>query len=48
MKIAAEMLKEKNKTISQVAYDCGFSEPAYFSKTFKNYFGTTPKEYVNK
>jgi signal transduction histidine kinase/ligand-binding sensor domain-containing protein/DNA-binding response OmpR family regulator len=47
MKIAAEMLKEKNKTISEVAYDSGFSDPAYFSKTFKNYFGVTPTEYIN-
>lgn len=48
MKIAADMLKEKNKTISEVAYSTGFSDPAYFSKTFKNYFGITPSEYINQ
>lgn len=48
MKIAAEMLKDKNKTISEVAYSIGFSDPAYFSKTFKIYFGITPTDYVNK
>lgn len=31
MKIATEMPKEKDKTISEVAYSVGFSDPAYFS-----------------
>lgn len=47
MKIAAEMLHDKNKSISEVAYDCGFSDPGYFSKTFKIYFGVSPTEYLN-
>lgn len=45
MEEAARMLKTDNKNISEIAYALGFSDPAYFSKVFKKYFGKTPKEY---
>lgn len=32
-------------TVSQVAEACGYSEPLYFSRVFKNYFGVAPSEY---
>ncbi|HIQ66476.1 MAG TPA: helix-turn-helix transcriptional regulator [Candidatus Coproplasma stercoravium] len=32
-------------SISQIAEMCGFSEPLYFSRVFKKYFGTPPSEY---
>jgi signal transduction histidine kinase/ligand-binding sensor domain-containing protein/DNA-binding response OmpR family regulator len=48
LKKAAELLSEKNSTVSQVAYDCGFNDPAYFSKVFKNYYKISPKDYQNK
>ena len=32
-------------TVSQVAEACGYSEPLYFSRVFKNYFGVSPSEY---
>ena len=35
-------------TISQVAYDCGFSSQQYFSKLFKKQYGVSPKKFQNK
>lgn len=32
-------------TISQIAEACGYSEPLYFSRVFKKYFGVSPSEY---
>ena len=32
-------------SISQIAEACGYSEPLYFSRVFKNYFGVAPSEY---
>jgi DNA-binding response OmpR family regulator len=41
-----QLLKEDNNlTISEIAYQLGFSNPAYFSKCFKKQFGITPQEY---
>lgn len=34
-----------NYTVSQIAESCGFSEPLYFSRVFKKYFGVAPSEY---
>ena len=45
LEISKEMLKKNNKTISEIAYAVGFSTPSYFSTSFKNKFGITPKEY---
>ncbi len=39
------LLKDCEKTINEVAYDCGFSDPKYFSKCFKASTGKTPSEY---
>jgi signal transduction histidine kinase/DNA-binding response OmpR family regulator len=42
---AAILLLQKQQSISEIAYNTGFSSPAYFSKCFKALLGTTPKEY---
>lgn len=34
-----------NYTVSQIAEACGFSEPLYFSRVFKKYFGVAPSAY---
>jgi AraC-like DNA-binding protein len=38
--------KDKKLNVSDVAYDSGFSDPAYFSKLFKNHFGISPKQII--
>lgn len=32
-------------SVSQIAEACGYSEPLYFSRVFKKYFGVSPSEY---
>ena len=46
MKMAAEKLREGKLTISEVAYEVGFSNPTYFSKVFKSVFNQTPTEFI--
>lgn len=42
---AAELLKEGEKNVSEVAYAIGFDNPYYFSKCFKEQFGMPPSHY---
>jgi AraC-like DNA-binding protein len=46
MKKAGLMLIQDKISISEVAYEVGFSEPSYFSKSFKSYFNMSPKDFV--
>ncbi|MDP4203184.1 MAG: helix-turn-helix domain-containing protein [Bacteroidota bacterium] len=46
MKKAGLMLIQGKISISEVAYEVGFSEPSYFSKSFKSYFNMSPKDFV--
>lgn len=45
IKNAKHMLKNTNKSIRQVAYDCGFNDSNYFSKVFKEVVGISPLQY---
>ncbi|WP_455585130.1 two-component regulator propeller domain-containing protein [Bacteroides sp.] len=45
MKMAADMIRTNQYTISEVAYQTGFSDPSYFSRVFKSVFQITPKEF---
>ncbi len=38
------LLKTTHMTASEIAYEVGFSSPSYFSKTYKEAFGHTPRE----
>jgi len=42
---AKELLIKKASSISSVAYDCGYSDPAYFARVFKQEFGVSPQEW---
>lgn len=39
-----ELLQTSNKTISEVAYEVGFTAPSYFTKCFKDEFGISPSD----
>jgi len=36
-----------HESITQIAYRCGFTDSAHFSRTFKKHFSCTPSEYRN-
>jgi len=42
---AMELLKTTNYKASEIAFKVGYSDPHYFSYTFKKVTGVTPKEY---
>ena len=42
---AAQLLRLNQFSVSEVAYQVGFNNAKYFSKHFKNYFGTLPSQY---
>jgi AraC family transcriptional regulator, transcriptional activator of the genes for pyochelin and ferripyochelin receptors len=44
MEIAKSKLSQKQTTISQLAYELGYSSPQHFSTAFKNKFGYSPKQ----
>ncbi|PWN07199.1 nickel-binding protein [Rhodohalobacter mucosus] len=39
---ALNLIKERKLSISEIAYELGFSNPSYFSKCFKEKFGISP------
>jgi signal transduction histidine kinase/DNA-binding response OmpR family regulator/ligand-binding sensor domain-containing protein len=41
---AVELLKTGDFTISEVAYDTGFSSPSHFARAFKKQYGKAPSE----
>lgn len=47
IKRACQLLVSTDKSVSEVAYACGFTDPKYFSRSFKHSTGKTPSEYKN-
>ena len=45
IKHACQLLRQTDKNISEVAYACGFSDPKYFSRSFKQSMGVSPSDY---
>lgn len=45
MKKASEMLEKTDKTIAEIAYLVGYSDPAFFYRLFKKTMNITPQEY---
>ena len=48
MEVAARLLCETELPINEIALRTGFSNPKYFSITFKQTFGKSPKDYREK
>jgi len=42
------LLEEHRYSISEIAYQTGFSSPAYFTKCFRDIFNMTPSEFLEK
>ncbi len=45
LKKAKTVLQTTKKTISQVAFDCGFNNSSHFSRVFKETFNISPSDY---
>ena len=47
IKRACQLLRQSDKSVSEIAYACGFTDPKYFSRSFKQSTGLSPTEYKN-
>lgn len=45
---AARMLLETDKTVSEVAHECGFYDHAHFSRSFRRIMQSSPSEYRSR
>lgn len=43
-----QLLIQTNKTVSEIAYEIGFTAPSYFTRCFKNEFGISPSDLQTK
>ncbi|MFT3738085.1 MAG: helix-turn-helix domain-containing protein [Breznakibacter sp.] len=48
IKASAALLAQKKRTVSEISYMLGFTSPSYFSRRFREKYGCTPSEYVEK
>ena len=48
LKRGAQMLRESQLNVSEIAFQLGFNNPKYFSKYFKEEFGVLPSVYQDK
>lgn len=44
MKRADRLLETTDKSVSEIAYEVGFSSPSYFTKCYREFFGRTPNK----
>ncbi|MBL3655144.1 AraC family transcriptional regulator [Fulvivirga sediminis] len=43
---ALDLLKNTQLNIAEIAYKVGFTDPGYFTRCFKNYYGKSPSEFL--
>lgn len=48
LKQGQHLVKTTDKSMSEIAYEIGFSSPAYFTRCYREAFGETPTETRNK
>ncbi|MBN1185952.1 MAG: response regulator [Bacteroidales bacterium] len=48
LKRAAQLLKQKVLSVTEICYKVGFTDRRYFSQAFKKKFGQTPSEFANE
>ncbi len=44
LQTARLLLLLRDRSIADIAYECGFSSPSHLSQSFKNHYGMTPRE----
>ena len=45
---AKQLLDDTKMSITDISYHCGFSSNAYFGKIFREKYGMTPLQYLNR
>lgn len=45
IRTAAGMLREKDRSITEICYSVGFNNPSYFTKCFREIIGYSPREF---
>ena len=48
MEKATYYLKSGQYSVSETSYKVGFSDPGYFSRSFKKHFGMSPADYMKQ
>lgn len=48
LKYALQLLSLRTKSISEVAYESGFSSPSYFTKCFKEFYDKSPTDFLQR
>lgn len=48
LKKAAYYLQSGQYSVSEISYKVGFSDPGYFSRSFKKHYGTSPADYMKQ
>jgi ABC-type sugar transport system substrate-binding protein/CheY-like chemotaxis protein/AraC-like DNA-binding protein/nitrogen-specific signal transduction histidine kinase len=48
LKASEQLLIKTEKSISEIAYETGFSSPSYFTKCYKEYFTESPTEFLKR
>lgn len=48
LRLAAEWLRGTHGSITQIALESGFNDPAYFARCFRKQYGVTPREYAHR
>lgn len=46
--LAAQLLSASSLSVSEIAYECGFSSPSYFISKFCEQYGMTPRGYAGE
>ena len=45
---ASQLLRETDKALKQIAYECGYANPANFNRAFRQRFALTPSQFRQK
>ncbi len=48
MKQAALLIRQQEGSISDVAFSIGFTNPSYFSRCFREFYGVLPRDFIDR
>ena len=48
MQLAARMIHEKKLNLTEISLSIGISNPSYFSRCFREFYGVSPKDFINQ